>query len=104
MNQECILERVVIPVNNGVLVRPKALLAVIPFKGELLWAYNARWCVGVPETEGVPARKRGRGAWGMDCSTVPVSSSISTSDVGKSKAGGEDMVIAVCGIASEKDA
>ena len=84
-----------IPANKGVLlgvaVRPIALLAVIALKGELAGTCDACRRAGVPETEGVLARKRGGGAFGIDSSTVWGSFSISISDVGKSKAGGEDM-------------
>jgi hypothetical protein len=47
----------------------------------------------VPAAEGVAARKRGGGAFDIVCSPVSVSFSISTSDVGKSKAGGDDMMV-----------
>ena len=46
----------------------------------------------MPAADGVPGRKRGFAGrmCGMVCSAVP--SSISTSDVGKSRAGGEDIL------------
>jgi len=77
---------------------PNALLAVIPLMGELSGAFDARWRAGVPATDGVPAKKSGRGggALGTDCSIVPFSVSfpISTSsDDGKSSAGGDDMTV-----------
>jgi hypothetical protein len=76
---------------------PNALLAVIPLTGVPSGAIDARWRAGVPETEGVPAKKRGTrgGAFVMDCSTdwlSPVFSMSTSSDVGKSSAGGDDMV------------
>jgi hypothetical protein len=81
---------------------PTALLAITPLNGVLSGAFDARWRTGVPAIEGVPGKKRGK-AWGlgapgmdgsMDALPVPFSISIS-SDEGKSRAGGEDMVVVV---------
>lgn len=51
-----------LPANKGVLfgvLRPTALLAVIPRSGVLSGAFDPHRRAGVPDTEGVPARKRG---------------------------------------------
>ena len=78
---------------------PTALLAINPLNGVLSGALDARGRTGVPAIEGVPGKKRGKawglGALGMDGSMdeLPVPFSISTSsEEGKSRAGGEDMM------------
>jgi hypothetical protein len=78
-------------VRLGVVDIPTALLAMIPFRGELLGGFDARKRAGVPETDGVVGMKSGGAASDMGCSVAPASS-ISTSEVGKSKAGGDDIL------------
>jgi hypothetical protein len=72
---------------------PTALLAITPRKGVSGGAPDR---AGVPAAEGVLARKSGLagGALGTDCSALPSPISISSSsEDGKSRGGGEDMVV-----------
>lgn len=72
---------------------PRALLATVALSGVLSGALDPLALAGVPAAEGVAGKKSGfAGDDGAACPVVPSSISASSSDVGKSIGGGEDIM------------